>query len=120
MNSSSRNALLVHAALAVETSSRIEREIALDLESSLNRQGVSAYREMAACVRRYRCTLGTRYNELEKSPGETLAAVWRSFLVAYDDYLEVVRQVRCEMAEADYWNALRVPLQLPGSVSPNH
>lgn len=120
MNSASRSALLVHASLAVETSNRIEREIALDLESSLKRQGENAQREMAACIRRYRCTLEDRFSQLENSPAERLAAVWRSFLVAYDDYLEVVRQARCEMADAHYWNELGVPLHIPASGSLTH
>ena len=97
MIESARRALIHHAAKAAEAAAREGSRVVLELHDATRANAPGEARQVAGCVDRYLERLRHSLAALEATDPQHCVQRWREFLAAYDDYLEVVRQVRAEL-----------------------
>lgn len=97
--------LLSHASASVERS----RHSLARLRASLDAERANMSRQRRCCVegalvdlaRRHSFVVDT-YREMARAGNDALPQLWQRFLICYDDYMEALRNAKCELAREEY------------------
>ncbi|WP_379654707.1 hypothetical protein [Pseudoxanthomonas sp. UC19_8] len=107
-----RRVLVRHAACAVEAAAREGIDVVVGLYEAGGSDTREDVRQVAGCVHRYLEKLRYSLAALESAEKRQYVKRWREFLVAYDDYLEVVRQARSELTSETHSSGASIGLGL--------
>lgn len=116
--------LLKHARAAIDRATADLDEIRSELtrnSSSMSRQHRLSIEGNARDLERHLSLLRDRFDDMAQADASQLAALWRHFFVAYDDYLETARRAKCTMARDEYIDDLSVMVPIiPSGIRPGN